>query len=358
MGVSPPPLASVIVPVFNNAEGLRTCLTALRALDDPACEILVADDASTEDLAPLCRTFDARHVRLPDNRGPGEARNAAARLARGEILAFTDSDCAPPVDWLARIRRALADPAVVAVAGTYGEDLSGTFFSRLRLLEARHYHIRERRLVNSFVSANFAIRKAVFDAVGGFPPLRIGEDLLLGLRLRRAGHGVLWDPDLRVSQSFRETPAAYARQQRAWSAGAFHLHLLHPEIPHLVWSVRRGSFATQLALHALFLVSLPGAVLVPAFWPLPVLAAGGLLGLNLSFLREVAQARSAAEAAAAFLAVWWVRNSAWGWGIAATAVRHPLPTLRFLARALAGAKEEAAAGPIPAATADTSRSFS
>lgn len=332
MGTTGVPLITVIVPVFNNPEGLRVCLTALRALSDPAYEVIVADDASTADLAPLCLEFSARHCRLPENVGPGAARNAGARMARGGILAFTDSDCAPPPDWLARIRRNLAEPGVAATAGTYGEDLSNTFFARLRLLEARHYHIRERRPVNSYISANFAIRKEVFDAVGGFPALRIGEDLLLGYRLKKAGHSVLWDYELVVSQYFRKTLWAYVRQQREWSAGALRLLLDHPEIEGMSWSVRRGALDAQIPLHAAGLAAAATAPFWPPSWIAFAACGTGIFLLNVPFLADLGRQQSAAFAARAFLAAWWIRNSAWLWGVMRVAMVRPLDAARYLVR--------------------------
>lgn len=327
----PAPLVSVIIPVFNNLDGLRACLASLRRLDDPAHEVIVADDASTTDLAPVCREFGARHCRLDRNAGPGEARNAGARSAQGTILAFTDSDCVVPRDWLTRIRRNLAEPGVVATAGTYGEDLSNTFFARLRLLEARHYHIRGRRMVNSYVSANFAIRKEVFDSVGGFPPLRIGEDLLLGYRLKSAGHAILWDYDLRVSQFFRETPWAYVKQQREWSAGALRLLLDHPDIEHLSWSVRRKPLNAQVPLHALFIATATAGLLWTPAWAGAAACAAAILLLNAPFLADLARERSPLFAAQAFLAAWWVRDSAWLWGVARTALERPADAARYAA---------------------------
>lgn len=312
------------MPVYDNPEGLRACLEGLRRQRDPAGEVIVADDASRSDPTAICETFGARCVRLAENRGPGAARNAAARAATGAILAFTDADCVPTPDWLSGIRRAFADGAVAAVAGGYGRDRSGTFWGELRRLEARFHHPRETARVQTFVAANFAVRREIFDAVGGFPERRVGEDLLLGLHLARAGFDVLWDPSLAVDQSFRPTLGAYFRQQAAWSAAVVELRLSNPEIGRLSWSVRRGKLPAEAVCAFLFWTSLAaaGAGFIPA-WPAAASAAAAF-GLKLPFARFLARERSPLFAAGALPAGLLARDTAWLAGALAGAVRRVL----------------------------------
>lgn len=305
------PRISVVVPAYGDPAGLARCLAGLSRQEEPPFEVIVADDASPEDLSGTCRERGARHVRLPENRGPGEARNAGARAASGGILAFTDADCVPPPDWIRRIRANLAAGGTVAVAGTYGKELSGTFWGALRQAEARFHHLDDRAEVHSFVAANFAIRHDVLERAGGFPPLRIGEDLLLGDRLRRIGHAVQWDPGLAVDQSFRPTLRTYFRQQLAWSRGAVRIRLDHPETATMRWSVRRATLAPQIPLTAAFLACAAGGAVRPLLLLPAALAALAILALNAPFLVRAAVLRGLPFAAGAGLAIGWIRNPAW-----------------------------------------------
>src|ERR671924_2313726 len=83
---------SVIVPAYNNPQALRECLAALMASADPAAEILVVDDASTDDTPAVAARMGVRVLRLAENSGPAAARNHGARHTRGEILFFVDAD--------------------------------------------------------------------------------------------------------------------------------------------------------------------------------------------------------------------------------------------------------------------------
>lgn len=85
-------MISVIIPVRNSAEDIERLLDGVARTSLADYEVIVADDASTDDTAQRAARRGARVVALSENRGPGPARNAAAAVARGEILVFLDSD--------------------------------------------------------------------------------------------------------------------------------------------------------------------------------------------------------------------------------------------------------------------------
>jgi glycosyltransferase involved in cell wall biosynthesis len=107
---------SVLVPTYNRPLRLRWLLNALehQTLDRSRWEVVVSsppgDEATAELLAahPLAGAGVLRATtRRPGRLGPGANRNAAARLARGPILVFTDDDCRPPATWLESVRDAV-----------------------------------------------------------------------------------------------------------------------------------------------------------------------------------------------------------------------------------------------------------
>lgn len=92
-------MISIIIPVHNSAQDVERLLDEVARTSLTDYEVLVADDASTDDTARRCAGRErVRIVRLAENRGPGPARNAAAEVARGEILIFIDSDVVLPRD--------------------------------------------------------------------------------------------------------------------------------------------------------------------------------------------------------------------------------------------------------------------
>jgi glycosyltransferase involved in cell wall biosynthesis len=88
-------LLSVVIPTWNRAQLVRDAIHSALAQREGEVEVIVVDDASTDSTAELLeREFGdrIRLLRLEHRRGPGGARNGGARLARGEFVAFLDSD--------------------------------------------------------------------------------------------------------------------------------------------------------------------------------------------------------------------------------------------------------------------------
>ena len=87
------PFFSVIIPTFNRADFLRQALDSVFRQEFRDFEVIVVDDGSTEDLSPVINDYLDRVAFLrQDNAGPGAARNCGVARARGEYLAFLDSD--------------------------------------------------------------------------------------------------------------------------------------------------------------------------------------------------------------------------------------------------------------------------
>jgi GT2 family glycosyltransferase len=86
------PLVSTIVANWNGAKDLEFCLPSLRAQSYRPLEIIVVDNASTDDSAAVARNFGARWLGLDRNRGLAAALNRGAEAARGEFLLFLNND--------------------------------------------------------------------------------------------------------------------------------------------------------------------------------------------------------------------------------------------------------------------------
>jgi glycosyltransferase involved in cell wall biosynthesis len=118
------PVVSVVVSTRNHARLLGETVRAVMEQDlDVALEMIVVDNASSDDTPAVMRAAvdGARHrltyARLPADRGPAGGRNFGIELARGEFIAFTDSDCTPSPTWLKSALAAFVAPDVGIVQG-------------------------------------------------------------------------------------------------------------------------------------------------------------------------------------------------------------------------------------------------
>src|SRR5262249_59732497 len=87
------PFVSVIVCSYNGGRTLAACLDSLGKLDYPAYEVILVDDGSTDDTAYVAAQFPGVCYIHQSNHGLSHARNTGAAAAKGEVLAYTDSDC-------------------------------------------------------------------------------------------------------------------------------------------------------------------------------------------------------------------------------------------------------------------------
>jgi heptose III glucuronosyltransferase len=118
------PIVSVVVPAYNAAPYLGACLDSLLAQTQPDLEIIVVDDGSTDETPAILSAYASRcsHLRVvtQDNRGVSVARNVGLAVARGDFVAYVDSDdVVVPTMYAELIRRALADSLDVTVCNAW-----------------------------------------------------------------------------------------------------------------------------------------------------------------------------------------------------------------------------------------------
>lgn len=184
-----PPLTTVIVPNYNHASSLRACLAAIAAQTYAPIEVVVVDDASTDDSVRVAQSTGVTVLRNSSNEGPATTRNRGAAWASGEYLFFVDSDGALAPDAVANAVALLeADPALGAVCGIEdAEPLSSDGrVENYRALQHYYWCIASEGDVSFLFSAVCAIRATVFAEVGPFnPALRWTEEVDYGDRLAR-----------------------------------------------------------------------------------------------------------------------------------------------------------------------------
>lgn len=206
----PQAIVSVVIPVRNGAAELRLCLQHLRASAFPDFEVLVVDDASTDDTAAVAAQFGARVLQLPACRGPAAARNAGAKLARGAYLLFIDADVCVHPDTLGRVAEHFNQrPDTDAVFGSYDtHPPAPNFCSQYKNLFHHYVHQRGHEQASTFWSGCGAVRRAVFFEVGGFDSAFARpciEDIELGVRLRQHGRRIGLDKHIQATHLKRWT---------------------------------------------------------------------------------------------------------------------------------------------------------
>lgn len=227
-------LVSVVVPFYNRASLVQTCLGAILEQRVPAgfsLEILAVDNASTDST----RNEIARlPVRLIDcaRPGPGAARNAGIEAAQGEFVVFTDSDCIPQPGWLAEILAPFQDPQVLITGGeiraTSTEDDLARFTQEYWLLNNQKFFEGALCFPPFFATANAAFRRSALLQVGGFDDtIWMGEDSDLCWRIMELGGKIVYCPGATVLHEHRTSLANFVRQAQDYGSSAVHVFAKH-----------------------------------------------------------------------------------------------------------------------------------
>lgn len=195
-------MISVVIPVYNRLALTRACLDSLRGTSEPF-ELCVIDNASTDGTAEFFATAPLpvarRYHRNAENVGLIRALNQGAALAGGDVLCFLHNDTEMRDGrWLARLRTALDEPGV-GLAGLYGARRlrrDGRYVGRtiVHALEGGATLRGDLSEVAAVDGVCLTLRRAVFDAVGGFDEdygFFHGYDRDLSFAVREAGYRCL-----------------------------------------------------------------------------------------------------------------------------------------------------------------------
>lgn len=178
-------VTSIIVPTLNEEATIVRTLAVLNGLTGEK-EIIVADGGSTDGTRE--RACGLATEVLSSDRGRGPQMHAGARAACGGVLWFVHADTLPPGRALAEIEHALADPEVAG--GNFGLVFDGAT-SAARKMTVIYPWLRLLGLC--YGDTAIFVRRSVYEAMGGFRPYTLFEDLDLIRRIKRYGKFVHLD---------------------------------------------------------------------------------------------------------------------------------------------------------------------
>jgi len=262
-------IASVIIPVFNEAQTLGDCLMSLvrQAEQHQGIEIIVVDDGSTDNTADLAPGFPGVRWLRQIQQGPAAARNRGAREARGEIVLFMDGDCIPLDNWLEEMLAPFQQaPDIIGVKGAY--------ITYQRALMARFVQIEyedkyDKLAVPAYIdfidTYSAGYRRQMFLKVGGFDqefPVACAEDVELSYRLANLGCKLVFNPNAKVIHRHPDSLADYLKKKYKFAYWRMLVLKKHPN-KILADSHTPQSMKAQLLLFPTLVASLVLAFISP-----------------------------------------------------------------------------------------------
>ena len=340
----PGPFVSLILPARNERAVIAATIGSLTAQrytaadGSPNYELLVVDDASTDGTGEAARTAAAGApqvtvVRREPESGPRTkgAVLATAGPPRGEVVGVVDADTLVAPSFLSRVMRAWGrDPEAAAIqVSRRPRNADRSWLTAAQdeeqLMDMASQCGRRATDGTAELRGNgMFVRRDVLDAIGGWNPRALTEDLDLSTRLSAAGHHVALAPEATVSEEAVESLAALWHQRMRWAEGSLRRLLEHG--PGLLAGsqplARKAdfvAFAAEFVLPPLFATTIIASLLTivlpgPADWTVPaslfagyglgvfLLAIGGLSAVGVRGLALAARALRGAL----FLSHWLV----------------------------------------------------
>jgi cellulose synthase/poly-beta-1,6-N-acetylglucosamine synthase-like glycosyltransferase len=209
---------SIIVPAFNAAGRIASCLEALcKQAERQDAEILVVNDGSSDDTAEVVRRFPQVRLIAQANAGPAAARNRGAIEANGAIILFTDDDCVPAPGWLEAMLEPFDDPEVVATKGVYRTRQSKLVARFVQAEYEDRYRLMKKSDSIDFVDTySAAFRRDRFLETKGFDPQfpsACAEDAELSYRMAARGWKMKFVPEAVVYHSHPQTWSEYLKKK-------------------------------------------------------------------------------------------------------------------------------------------------
>ena len=276
---------SIIIPVYNRPQEVDELLESLCVQTLKDFEVVVVEDGSTEKCDTVCEKYKDRlalSYHFKPNSGPGPSRNYGAERSQGEYLIILDSDVIVPENYLETVQHELNREPCDAFGGP---DRAHASFTPIQ--KAINYSMTSffttggirggKKKMDKFYprSFNLGIRKNVYEALGGFAPMRYGEDIDLSTRIFNGGYSCRLFPEAFVYHKRRVKFSSFFRQVKHSGEARIVLKDKYPETFKLVHLLPAAFVVGNVLLVLACLVHLILAVILTgrfSWWALLWLA--------------------------------------------------------------------------------------
>lgn len=249
------PRVSVLIPAWNEENGVLMTVKGLLNSTYQNMEILVINNASTDNTERNVKNFikeyrkmdhwknsaiDVRYY-LETTQGKGHALNKGIEKANGDILLSIDADCFVAPDAVEKFVEYFKDPEVMAAVGNVKIGNTNSLIGLVQYLEFlfSFYFKKADSLINAIYiigGAAGAFRKEVFQKVGSYNTSNITEDIELSVRIQDAGMKIVYASDALIFTEGASDIRGLMRQRLRWKRGRFETFMDHR---HLFFSVEK-----------------------------------------------------------------------------------------------------------------------
>ena len=260
-------LVTVVIPAHNEESFITNCVRSLQAQEYDDLQIIVVDGASTDNTANVVLDLADEDPRIELIDNPRKlipvSLNRAVDAAKGRWLVRVDAHSTVPADYVGRAVEHLSTGDWGGVGGRKdgvgrnptGDAIAVAMGSRFGVGNSTYHHGVETQIVDHIPFGCYPVE--VIRSVGGWDEnLAVNQDFEFDQRVRKSGHELLFDPDLRIDWHCRQTLPDLYRQYRRYGRGKTRVFRLHPD-----------SIKPRQVTPAGVVAALVGAVVLAPRWP-------------------------------------------------------------------------------------------
>jgi glycosyltransferase involved in cell wall biosynthesis len=259
---------SLVIPVRNEEASLPELLSSIRGQSRQPDEVILVDGGSTDRTVALALELIAGDPRVrvivAGEATPGRGRNVGIAAAAHDWIALTDAGIILEPTWLDRLVEVVErDPAVDVIYGTFDPAIASRFERYAALAYVMPRQLRPGGQMRGPSIASALLRRAVWEAVDGFPDQRAAEDLIFMERVERKAYKIGWAPAASVTWQLQPSLARTFRKFVLYSK-------------HNVWAGRQRHWHYGLTRQYLVVLMLLLLALLHNPWWLALLLLGAL----------------------------------------------------------------------------------
>lgn len=207
---------SIIIPAYDARSTIIKTLVSLHHQDYGGEREIIVVNSSQDDTKDIIHNKfpEVKVIQLEKRVFTGEAKNIGLKKARGNIIAFIDSDCKAESDWLSTILKRYRQGYKI-VGGSIGNtnfrkiiSKAEYFLELVQLSPGSH-----ERCVKLISTANCFIARDIFEEYGNFPVIRKGVDMLFSHNLVEKGERILFAPEMKTSHACTTNFPHYLKKQ-------------------------------------------------------------------------------------------------------------------------------------------------
>jgi len=247
-------LASIIVPVYNRENFIKACLDSILNQTMEDYEIIVIDDGSTDGTRKVLEGITDAKVKIlynPTNKGLSYSRNRGVREAKGELVAFIDSDCIADERWLENLTKPFSwDPSIMMVGGNTVDPAPSNYWELVN--KGKDFIASVSGYTKKVIGCNMASRR-FFLIKNKFDEdlSRAADDLDIAIRCRRKGYKIYFTAAALITHYQRSTFYATVRQQFFYGHQNAQARIKNRKFPHISYGawIILGAILSLINFH-------------------------------------------------------------------------------------------------------------